>query len=81
MTPIRWAFPFTYNTVNTHYLSTPGTREVRIWTDTVTYAPGNSAGWNDESLDAMSVLLAGGARGSFAIVDKPGGGVKLVRIE
>lgn len=81
MTPIRWAFPFTYNSVNTYYQSTPGTWEVRIWTDTITYAPGNPAGWSNAALDAMTVSLAAGTRGNFAIVDKPGGGVKLVRIE
>jgi hypothetical protein len=81
MTPIRWAFPFTYNTANVYYQSAVGTWDVRIWTDTSTYAPGNMTPWAALALDQMQVALTSGARGTVAIVDKPGGGVKLVRLE
>ncbi|MBI3789868.1 MAG: DUF4397 domain-containing protein [Gemmatimonadetes bacterium] len=81
MTPIRWAFPFTYNTANVYYQSTPGDWEVRIWTDTVTYAKGDASAWPVAWLDRQVVTLGNGQRGTVAIMDKAGGGVKLVRIE
>lgn len=55
-TPIRWAFPFMYNAVNTYYQSTPGTWEVRVWTDTRAYPAGDAAGWS-HALDAVRVPL------------------------
>ncbi|MEP7346344.1 MAG: DUF4397 domain-containing protein, partial [Gemmatimonadaceae bacterium] len=55
-TPIRWAFPFLYNTAKTYYQSTPGSWEVRVWTDTNTYPPGDARGWG-AALDAAIVTL------------------------
>lgn len=80
-TPIRWAFPITYTSINTYYQSTPGDWEVRIWTDTVTYAKGNAAAWPVAWIDRQVVTLAAGQKGTVAVVDKAGGGVKLVRLE
>jgi hypothetical protein len=72
-TPIRWAFPFTYNSVNTYYQSTPGTWEVRVWTDSAT-------SWATAQNTAR-VTLSGGAKKTIAILDRPGGGVRLEVIE
>jgi len=79
-TPIRWAFPFTYNSVNTYYQSTPGSWEVRVWTDTQSYPPGDARGWS-AALDAARITLASGSKKTVLILDKPGGGVKLVVID
>ncbi len=77
-TPIRWAFPFTYNSVNTYFQSTPGSWEVRVWTNA--FPPGDSAGWN-AALDAARVPLSSGAKKTVVILDKPGGGVRLQVID
>ena len=81
MTPIRWAFPFTYNSANVYLQSTVGTWDVRIWTDTSTYPPGNATPWGALTLDQVQVTLTSGGKGTVAIVDKAGGGVRLVRLE
>jgi hypothetical protein len=71
--PIRWAFPFTYNSVNTYYQSTPGTWEVRVWTD-------SSSSWTSAQNSAR-VTLSGGGKKTVAILDRPGGGVRLQVID
>ncbi|MBI3792575.1 MAG: DUF4397 domain-containing protein [Gemmatimonadetes bacterium] len=81
VTPTRWAFPFTFNSVNSYLQSTVGTWTVKVWTDVSTYPAGNPTPWTSLALDAMSVTLNGGEKGTIAIVDKPGGGIALVRIE
>jgi hypothetical protein len=72
-TPIRWAFPFTYNSVNTYYQSTPGTWEVRAWIE-------SAGNWNSAQ-DAARVTLGGGAKKTVAILDRPGGGIRLAVID
>lgn len=72
-TPIRWAFPFTYNSVNTYYQSTPGTWEVRVWTDSATT-------WTSAQNTAR-VTLSGGGKKTVAILDRPGGGIRLEVID
>jgi hypothetical protein len=79
-TPVRWAFPFTYNSVNTYFQSTPGRWEVRVWTDTTTFAPGNPSGWAIASA-ITSVTLGDGAKKTIAILDRPGGGIRLQVID
>ena len=72
-TPIRWAFPFTYNAVNTYYQSTPGTWEVRVWTDSGT-------AWTT-AVNTTRVALASGAKKTVAILDRAGGGIRLEVID
>ena len=61
-TPIRWAFPFTYNSVNTYYQSTPGTWDVRVWTDSTTV-------WTT-AVNSARVTLTGGGKKTVAILDR-----------
>ena len=79
-TPIRWAFPVTYNSIDTYYQSTPGTWEVRVWTDTNLYRPGDARGWLT-ALDTARVTLAGGAKRTVVILDGAGGRVRLALID
>jgi hypothetical protein len=79
-TPVRWAFPFTYNSVKTYYQSTPGRWEVRVWTDTVQFPPGDSRGWSVASA-ITSVTLSAGQKKTVVITDRPGGGLKLEQID
>lgn len=72
-TPIRWAFPFMYNSVNTYYQSTPGTWEVRAWTD-------SAVSWNS-ALNSARVTLASGGKKTVAILDRAGGGIRLQVID
>lgn len=68
-TPVRWAFPFTYNSVNTYYQSTPGTWEVRAWTD-------SAASWTT-AVNTARVTLSGGGKKTVAILDRADGGIRL----
>lgn len=79
-TPTRWAFPFTYNTANVYYQSTPGAWEVRVWTDTTVYRPGNAAGWTT-AVDTARVTLSSGRKATVVILDRTGGGVRVEVIE
>lgn len=79
-TPIRWAFPFNYNAVNTYYQSTPGAWEVRVWTDTASYRPGDARGWA-AALDTARITLAGGGKKTVVILDAGAGRVKLEVID
>jgi hypothetical protein len=79
-TPTRWAFPFTYNGVNTYYQSTPGRWEVRAWTDVTTFPPGDPRGWTQASA-ITSVTLGDGQKKTIVILDRPGGGIRLEQID
>jgi len=72
-TPIRWAFPFVYNSVNSYYQSSPGTWEVRVWTDSAT-------SWTT-AVNAARLTLLGGGKKTVAILDRPAGGIKLEVID
>ncbi|MBK6455886.1 MAG: DUF4397 domain-containing protein [Gemmatimonadetes bacterium] len=79
-TPIRWAFPFNYNAVNTYYQSSPGAWEVRVWTDTSSYRPGDARGWA-AAVDTARVTLSGGGKKTVVILDAGAGRVKLEVID
>ena len=84
-TPIRWQFPFLYSPTisalgNPYFQSTPGTWDVRAWTDTLAFPPGNATPWATP-LDQVTVPLTGGQKKTVLILDKAGGGVKLVVID
>ena len=85
MTPIRWKFPFTYSAAisalsDPFFQSTPGTWNVRVWTDTLTRPPGDPAPWATP-LDAVSVTLLTGQKKTVLILDKDGGGIVLQVID
>jgi hypothetical protein len=79
-TPTRWAFPFTYNTVKTYFQSTPGRWEVRVWTDTSAFRPGDPGGWAVATA-ITSVTWAAGQKKTVVIMDRPGGGLRLEQID
>ena len=74
-TPVRWQFPFTYQT-NVDALhapffqSTVGTWEVRAW-----QTPADSTGWGAAPVK-VSIPLASGKKVTVVIMDKAGGGIR-----
>ncbi|MBY0492507.1 MAG: DUF4397 domain-containing protein [Gemmatimonadaceae bacterium] len=75
-TPVRWQFPFTYQTSITSlsapfYQSTVGNWEVRVW-----QTPTDATGWGT-SVVRVTVTLGSGGKRTVVILDAPGGGVRL----
>ena len=84
-TPTRWQFPFLYSATisalgNPFYQSTPGPWDVRIWTDTLAFPPGNATPWAT-ALGQVTVPLTSGQKKTVLILDKAGGGVTLMVID
>lgn len=78
-TPIRWAFPITYNSIDVFYQSTPGAWDVRVWLTTTSIPAGSPAGWT-AALDSVRVTLASGAKATVVVLDRPGGGLRFALI-
>ena len=77
----QWKFPFLYSATispaNDPFIqSTPGSWEVRVWTDTIGQPPNDSTRWTSP-LAAVSVTVASGGRKTVLILDKEGGGLTL----
>jgi len=73
--PVRWQFPFTYQTEVTgpgapFYQSTPGSWEIHIW-----QTPAASSGWDSAPIK-LTIPLGSGERKTVVITDKPGGGIQ-----
>ena len=84
-TPIRWQFPFLYSPTisalgNPYFQSTVGSWDVRVWTDTLAFPPGNPAPWA-APLDQVTIPLTSGQKKTVLVLDKSSGGVKLMVID
>lgn len=80
-TPIQWQFPFTYSSNitavgNPFYQSTVGTWDIRAWRKPAE----ESLGWAGTQA-RIAFVLASGERRTVVVLDKEGGGIKLVAMD